>query len=226
MRPVCSVLPSRRRCAPTATRSSGWYAGRRPPRTRRSGSPTAGTVDAGALAAPGAVVHLAGVGLGEPAVDPGPPARGHGQPGAGHDDDRAGGGRSTACPTLVSASGVGYYGNPGDTGAATRTRRAATTYVADIAAAWEAATEPAAEARRPRGAGAHRRRAVGQGRCVRQAAAALPARARRQARLRPAVVVVDRAGRLRPGGAVRRWTRTTHRTGQRHRARAADQRAR
>ena len=57
--------------------------------------------------------------------------------------DRAGAVAEHGVPTLVSASGVGYYGNPGDTVLDEDSPRG-TTYVADIAAAWEASTEPAA----------------------------------------------------------------------------------
>ncbi len=106
--------------------------------------PEAGTVDAGALRGAGLVVHLAGVGLGSRPWTP------------DHRravmDSRVRGTTTIAkavaehgVPTLVSASGVGYYGNPGDTVCAEDSPRG-TTYVADVAAAWEASTEPAAEA--------------------------------------------------------------------------------
>jgi len=106
--------------------------------------PEAGTVDAGALRGAELVVHLAGVGLGSRPWTP------------DHRravmDSRVRGTTTIAkavaehgVPTLVSASGVGYYGNPGDTVCDEDSPRG-TTYVADVAAVWEASTEPAAEA--------------------------------------------------------------------------------
>lgn len=105
--------------------------------------PAAGTVDAGALAGADVVVHLAGVGLGSRPWTP------------DHKravmDSRVQGTTTIAkavaehgVPILVSASGVGYYGNPGDAVCDEDAPRGLT-YVADIAATWEACTEPAAE---------------------------------------------------------------------------------
>jgi len=106
--------------------------------------PEAGTVDAAALTGAEVVVHLAGVGL---ASRPWTPDHRRAVM-----DSRVQGTTTIAraaalhgVPTLVSASGVGYYGNPGDAVCDEDSPRG-TTYIADIAAAWEASTEPAAEA--------------------------------------------------------------------------------
>lgn len=103
--------------------------------------PVGGTVEATALHGADLVVHLAGVGLGDRPWTP------------DHKravmDSRVQGtttiSRAVAehgVPTMVSASGVGYYGNPGDTECDEDSPRG-TTYVADVAATWEASTEPA-----------------------------------------------------------------------------------
>jgi uncharacterized protein (TIGR01777 family) len=105
--------------------------------------PAAGTVDPGALSGADVVVHLAGVGLASRPWTP------------GHRravlDSRVQGTSTIAkavaehgVPVLVSASGVGYYGNPGDAVCDEESPRGST-YVADIAAAWEACTEPATD---------------------------------------------------------------------------------
>jgi uncharacterized protein (TIGR01777 family) len=103
--------------------------------------PAGGTVDRGALRDATAVVHLAGVGLGD---RPWTPAHRRAVL-----DSRVQGtttiGKAVAehgVATLVSMSGVGYYGNPGDRVLDEDAPRG-TTYVSDIAAAWEASTEPA-----------------------------------------------------------------------------------
>lgn len=106
--------------------------------------PAGGTVDSGAIRGADAVVHLAGVGLGD---RPWTPAHRR----AVMDSRVQGTGtiaRAVAehgVPTLVSSSGVGYYGNPGDQ-VLDEDSPAGTTYIAEIAAAWEAATEPAQSA--------------------------------------------------------------------------------
>jgi uncharacterized protein (TIGR01777 family) len=104
--------------------------------------PAGGTVDGAAMDGAAAVVHLAGVGL---ADRPWTPAHRRAVL-----DSRVQGTTTIAravaqhgVPTLVSASGVGYYGNPGDQVLDEDSPRGST-YVADIAAAWEASTEPAA----------------------------------------------------------------------------------
>jgi uncharacterized protein (TIGR01777 family) len=106
--------------------------------------PAGGTVDAAALRGADLVVHLAGKGLGD---RPWTPAHRREVM-----DSRVEGTTTIAkavvehgVPTLVSASGVGYYGNPGDT-VCDEDQPNGSTYVAEIAAAWEASTGPAAEA--------------------------------------------------------------------------------
>ena len=106
--------------------------------------PAAGAVDPAALDGAAAVVHLAGVGLGD---RPWTPAHKRAVM-----DSRVQGTTTIAravaehgVPTLVSASGVGYYGNPGDLVLDEDSPRGST-YVADVAATWEASTEPAAAA--------------------------------------------------------------------------------
>jgi uncharacterized protein len=103
--------------------------------------PAAGTVDPAALTGADAVVHLAGVGL---ASRPWTPAHRRAVL-----DSRVQGTTTIAkrvaehgVRTLVSASGVGYYGNPGDQVVDEESPRGST-YIAEVAAAWEAATEPA-----------------------------------------------------------------------------------
>ncbi len=103
--------------------------------------PAGGTVDNAALQGAAAVVHLAGVGLGDK-----PWTAAHRRAVL---DSRVEGTTTIAravaehgVPVLVSASGVGYYGNPGDQVLDEESPRGST-YIADIAAAWEAATEAA-----------------------------------------------------------------------------------
>ncbi len=106
--------------------------------------PSAGRVDAKALVGADAVVHLAGVGIGD---KPWTPAHKRAVM-----DSRVAGTTTIAkavaahgVPTLISMSGVGYYGNPGDTVCDEESPRG-TSYLADVVAAWEASTEAAAEA--------------------------------------------------------------------------------
>lgn len=113
---------------PTAPDESGW-------------DPAAGTVEAAALRGADAVVHLAGVGL---ATRPWTPSHKRAVM-----DSRVQGTTTIAravaehgVPTLVSASGVGYYGNPDDEVLDEDSPRGST-YLADVVEAWEAATEPA-----------------------------------------------------------------------------------
>jgi uncharacterized protein len=116
---------------------------RRPPSApdEATWDPAGGTVDERALTGAGAVIHLAGVGLGD---RPWTPAHKRAVL-----DSRVEGTTTIAravaahgVPVLVSASGAGYYGNPGDAVCDEESPRG-TTYIADVAAAWEAATEPA-----------------------------------------------------------------------------------
>ena len=106
--------------------------------------PAAGTYDAGALRGTDLVVHLAGAGLGDRPWTPGyrrqvldsrvqgtsTIARAVGDLGIG---------------ALFSASGVGYYGNPGDQ-VLDEQSPVGDTYLAEVARQWEAATSPAEEA--------------------------------------------------------------------------------
>jgi uncharacterized protein (TIGR01777 family) len=109
-----------------------------------SWDPYAGTVDPKALVGADAVVHMAGVGIGDKPWTP------------SHKravmDSRVQGTTTIAMavaehgvPALVSMSGIGYYGNPGDTVCDEESPRGSS-YLADVVAAWEASTEPAAEA--------------------------------------------------------------------------------
>lgn len=106
--------------------------------------PAAGQVDARALAGADLVVHLAGAGLGD---KPWTPAHRREVM-----DSRVEGTTTIAAavaeagvPALLSASGVGYYGNPGDR-VLDETDPPGDTYIAEIARRWEESTAPAAEA--------------------------------------------------------------------------------
>lgn len=106
--------------------------------------PAAGHVDPGALNDAGLVVHLAGAGLGD---RPWTPAHRREVM-----DSRVEGTTTIArasgdagVKTLLSASGVGYYGNPGDRELDESAPRG-NTYIAEIAARWEESTAPAVDA--------------------------------------------------------------------------------
>lgn len=106
--------------------------------------PVAGTVDPGALRGADLVVHLAGVGLGD---RPWTPAHRRAVM-----DSRVQGTTTIAravadldVPALFSMSGVGFYGNHGDT-PVDESSPAGDTYIAEIARRWEQSTEPAAGA--------------------------------------------------------------------------------
>jgi uncharacterized protein len=103
-------------------------------------------VDAGGLAGVDAVIHLAGANLGG---RPWTPAYRRTVM-----ESRVAGTRTIATAVaalprpprvLLSASGVGYYGNPGDT-TLDESAPAGDTYIAEIARRWEESTAPAAEA--------------------------------------------------------------------------------
>ena len=102
---------------------------------------------------------------------------------------------------LLSMSGTGYYGNPGEQ-QVTEAAPQGEGYVAADRRGVGAGDVARRRRRHPGRPDAHRRGALGQGRRVRPPAADLPARARRSARLRAAVVELGRVARLRRRGAV------------------------
>ena len=106
--------------------------------------PAEGQVDPGALKDAGLVVHLAGAGLGDRPWTP--------EHRREVMDSRVAGTTTIAravaeagVPALLSASGVGYYGNPGDR-ELDEAAPAGNTYIAEIAARWEESTAPAVDA--------------------------------------------------------------------------------
>lgn len=105
--------------------------------------PAGGTVDPGALRDAEVVVHLAGVGIGD---QPWTPSHRRAVM-----DSRVEGTSTIAravadagVPHLLSMSGTGYYGNPGDD-QLHEGSTAGDTYVAEVVKAWESHTAPAAE---------------------------------------------------------------------------------
>lgn len=119
---------------------------RRPPSSPDEArwDPAGGQVDPGALRGAGLVVHLAGAGLGDR-----PWTAAHRREVM---DSRVDGTTTIAraagdagVQTLLSASGVGYYGNPGDRELDESAPRG-NTYIAEIAARWEESTAPARDA--------------------------------------------------------------------------------
>jgi uncharacterized protein len=108
--------------------------------------PHGGTVDPRALLGADAVIHLAGPGMGD---RPWTPARRR----LLLDDRVSATGTIAAAmaaadprpPVLLSMSGIGFYGNPGEQ-ILTEDAPQGDGYVAEIAAAWENATAPAADA--------------------------------------------------------------------------------
>lgn len=106
--------------------------------------PAAGDVDPGALRGADLVIHLAGAGIGD---RPWTPAQRRAVM-----DSRVDGTTTIAravadagVPALLSMSGVGYYGNPGDR-VRTEADPAGDTYIAEVSRRWEECTAPAAEA--------------------------------------------------------------------------------
>jgi uncharacterized protein (TIGR01777 family) len=108
--------------------------------------PDAGTIDSVALEGIGAVVHLAGVGIGD--------ARWTDERKRMIVESRTGPTRllaealarlSTPPGVLVSASAIGYYGDRGDE-VLTEKSAPGTDFVAEVCVRWEAATRPATEA--------------------------------------------------------------------------------
>lgn len=120
---------------------------RRPPMAADEAQwdPVAGTVDLVALRGADLVVHLAGAGLGDR-----PWTSGYRKAVL---DSRVNSTTTIATavadaqvPLLMSASGVGYYGNPpGDT-VIDESAPAGATYIAEIARRWEESTAPAQQA--------------------------------------------------------------------------------
>ena len=108
--------------------------------------PGAGTIDAGGLAGAGAVVHLAGVGIGD--------KRWTGEQKRRIRDSRVTGtstlaaalaGLPTPPAVLVSASAVGFYGDRGDE-VLTEDSGPGRGFLAEVVRDWEQAAAPAAEA--------------------------------------------------------------------------------
>jgi uncharacterized protein (TIGR01777 family) len=106
--------------------------------------PQAGVVQPGALDGAALVVHLAGATPGDR-----PWTRAHARAVM---DSRVQGTTTIAeavaaagVPTLLSASGTGYYGNPGDT-VLDESAPAGSGYMAEVARRWEESTQPAVEA--------------------------------------------------------------------------------
>jgi uncharacterized protein (TIGR01777 family) len=106
--------------------------------------PAEGRVEEGALDRAGLVIHLAGEGLGDRPWTPG-----HAREVM---DSRVVGTTTIAraaaeagVETLLTASGTGYYGNPGDT-VLDETAPPGSEYIAQVARRWEESTAPAAEA--------------------------------------------------------------------------------
>jgi len=106
--------------------------------------PAVGRVEPGALDGADLVIHLAGAGLGD---RPWTPAHRREVM-----DSRVQGTTTIAraaaeagVPSLLSASGVGYYGNPGDR-VLDESAPPGTTYIATVARRWEECTAPAVEA--------------------------------------------------------------------------------
>jgi len=119
---------------------------RRPPAATDEAQwdPRGGTVDAAALSGADLAVHLAGAGLGDRPWTPGYRREVL--------DSRVEGTATIAAavaehgvPTLLSMSGVGYYGNPGDT-VCDEDSPPGSNYIAEVARRWEEATAPAGEA--------------------------------------------------------------------------------
>lgn len=119
---------------------------RRPPAApdEATWDPAGGHVDPGALRGTGLVIHLAGAGLGDRPWTPAHrrvvmTSRVEGT------TTIARAAAAADVPSLLSASGVGYYGNPGDRVLDESAPRG-DTYVSAIAARWEESTAPASAA--------------------------------------------------------------------------------
>ena len=130
----------------TDTRSPGWSGATPTGRTSCAWSPSAGTIDAAGLEGHDAVVHLAGVGIGD--------HRWTADHKAAVLDSRVKGtsllagtlaGLDRQPKVLASASAVGYYGDRGAQ-PVTEADGPGTGFLADVVRQWEDATAPAATA--------------------------------------------------------------------------------
>ena len=166
--------------------------------------PDAGTIDRAALEGIGAVVHLAGAGIGDrrwtdarKRVILESRTRG---------TSLVAGALATSSAkkpsVLVSASAIGYYGNRGDE-MLTEESAPGDDFLADVCRQWEAATAPAAAAGIRRGHGAHRDRAGRRWRGARPHGAPVPLRSRWPDRKWTPVDVLDRARRRSRGDPSR-----------------------
>ena len=170
------------------------------PPTSTAGTRSTGALDPAALAGVDAVVNLAGVGDRRPALDrratsrpswpagSTPPTTAEALAAAAAADPA---GRGCCCPPRR----VGYYGDTGDTDGRRAAPGRATTSSPERLRAWEAATAPAEDGRRPGRAPAHRPGLAAAAALLGRCSAAVPARARRPARRGPAVLALDRARR-------------------------------
>ena len=198
------------RRAPAAPDERGW-------------DPPAGRIDEGTFDGVDAVVNLNGVGIGD-------------RPWSGARKQLIRDSRNV--PTEVLAAGRRRARRAGAAqrvghqllrrhrlrGWSTRPPRTGAGFLAEVCRDWEAATAPAAAARGPGGAAALGRGALPGRRRARSAAAAVPARAGRPARLRCAVLPVDLAGRRGRRDPVPAEHDERRRPGQPGRARAGHQR--
>ena len=108
--------------------------------------PERGEIDAGGLEGVGAVVHLAGEGIGNKRWNEAHKARVMGSRTAGTSLLASTLAKLNKAPeVLVSGSAVGYYGDRGDE-VLTESSRPGNDFLADVCTAWEAATTPAGEA--------------------------------------------------------------------------------
>lgn len=176
-------------------------------------------IDTGILADADAVVNLCGVGVGD--------KRWTGAYKQLIRDSRiaatdvlAEGVAEAAVPVFVNASAVGYYGDTGDR-IVDETSPSGTGFLADTCRDWETATAPA-DTSKIRTVLLRSGIVLSPRRPARQAEDAVLVRARRPARQRPPVPVVDLAGgrgrcdQVRPHPRRRRRSRERHRPGARH----------
>ena len=184
----------------------------------RGWDPPAGRIDEGTFDGVDAVVNLNGVGIGD-------------RPWSGARKQLIRDSRNVptevlalavaehGVPALLNASGINYYGDTGSR-LVDETAPNGAGFLAEVCRDWEAATAPAAAGRGPGGAAALGRGAVPGRRRARPAAAAVPVRAGRPARLRCAVLPVDLAGGRGRRDPVPGRARRDQRPGQPGRARS------